>query len=381
VPAVPSIVPSVGFIHAHLSDADQALGYQGGAMPAAPESFVYSRHGSPNQTALEETMAVLEGAEGAVSFSSGMAALHAGLLAFVPPGSSVVAAGQVYGVTRSLLDLLAANMGLKVSYADFLDLDGVRELIERARPACVVCEVLTNPLARLVELDKVAVITREARTALLVDNTFATPFLLRPLEHGADMVVHSSTKFLNGHGDVLGGIAAGSADTMRLVYQHRRVLGAVPSSFDTWLTLRGLRTLGVRMLRACSNALQVAGWLARQDRVARVYYPGLPDDAGNHAARSLFREGCFGSIIAFEIGGLDRAGAFSFVERLRLIRPVTSLGDVYTLIMHPASSSHRALTPEQREAQGITEGMLRLSVGIEDPADLIADLQQALQGI
>ncbi len=381
MPAVTPIVPAVGFVHLHMDDADRALGYEGGVTPVDPESFVYSRYGGPNQAELEETAALLEGAEGAVSFSSGMAALHAGLLALVPPGGSVVAAEQLYGVTRTLLELLAAKMGLKVTYADFLDGERLRAAVAAARPACIVCEVLTNPLARLVDLDMAAAIAREARAALLVDNTFLTPFLLRPLERGASMVVHSSTKFLNGHGDVLGGIAVGSAEAMRLAYQYRRILGAVPSSFDAWLTLRGMRTLGVRMLRACANALQVASWLAQQGRVARVYYPGLPDDSGHVLARSLLRPGCFGSIVGFEIRGLDRAGIFYFVERLRLIRAVTSLGDVCTLIMHPASSSHRALTLEQREAQGISEGLLRLSVGIEDPADLIEDLAQALEAL
>jgi cystathionine beta-lyase/cystathionine gamma-synthase len=379
VPAVPPIFPSVGFLHHRLGDVDQALGYAGGTTPVAPGSFVYSRHGSPNQADLEEAIAALEGAEGAVCFSSGMAALHASVLTLVPPGGSIVAAAQVYGVTRTMLDMLSASMGLRVHYADFLDVDSLGAAVEEARPACVLCEVLTNPLSRLVPLDRVADIARQAKASLLVDNTFATPFLLRPLDYGADIVVHSSTKFINGHGDVLGGVAAGSAGAMRCVYQYRRVLGSVPSPFDAWLTLRGLRTLALRMERASSSALHIARWLRGQNGVIRVYYPGLEDDPGFDAACRLFRHGCYGSMLAFEIGGLDRAGAFAFVERLRLIRPVTSLGDVYTLIMHPASASHRALTAEQREAQGITEGVLRLSVGIEHSQDLVEDLHQALQ--
>jgi len=379
-PAVPPIVPSVGHVHPDLAGADQALGYPGGRTPVDPRSFVYSRHGGPNQAALEETIAALEGAQGAVSFSSGMAALHAALLALVPSGGSVVAAEQLYGVTRTLLGHLSAGMNLHVRYADFLDLAAVRCAVEEAKPACVLCEILTNPLARIVEIGEVGAIAHRAGALLLVDNTFATPVLLQPLGAGADMVVHSTTKYINGHGDVLGGVVAGSGEAMERVYQHRRVLGAVPSAFDCWLTLRGLRTLGLRMLRSCANAQRLAEWLAGHPRITRVYYPGLPDDRGHGKAKRLFRPDCFGAILSFEIGGLDRAGAFAFVSRLRLIRPVTSLGDVYTLIMHPASASHRALTPEQREAQGITEGVLRLSAGIEDPADLIADLRAALEG-
>lgn len=379
-PAAPPIVPSVGYVHPTMAETDAALGYTGGT-PADPNRYVYARHGGPNQAALEEAIAVLEGAAGAVSFSSGMAALHAALLALVPPGGVVVAAEQTYGVTRSLLDWMAPTMGLTVRYVDFLDVEAVRTAIREARPACVLCEVLTNPLARVVAVDAIAEAAREVGARLLVDNTFATPFLLRPLAFGADVVVHSSTKFLNGHGDVLGGVVAGPADLMQVVYQHRRLLGAMPSAFDAWLTLRGMRTLALRMRQACANALRIAEWFSRQERIARVYYPGLPTDECHAQARVLFRTGYFGSMIAFEIADLDRSGAFAFVDHLRLIRPVTSLGDVFSLILHPASSSHRALTPQQREALGIREGTLRLSVGIEDAADLIADLERALQAI
>ena len=379
-PAVPPIVPSVGYVHPTMAETDAALGYAGGT-PADPNRYVYARHGGPNQAALEEAVAALEGAASAVSFSSGMAALHAALLALVPPGGVVVAAEQIYGVTHSLLDWMASVMGLQVHYVDFLDEEAARAAIREMRPACVLCEVLTNPLARVVAVDAIAKAAHEVGARLLVDNTFTTPFLVRPLALGADVVAHSSTKFLNGHGDVLGGVVAGPADLMQIVYQHRRLLGAMPSAFDAWLTLRGMRTLALRMRQACANAREIAAWFSRQKRIARVYYPGLPTDECYGRAQALFRADHFGSMIAFEIAGLDRAGAFAFVERLRLIRPVTSLGDVFSLILHPASSSHRALTPQQREALGIREGTLRLSVGIEDAADLIADLEQALRSL
>ncbi len=380
VPAVPPIVPSVGFVHPSMPETDEALGYPGG-LPFDPDRYVYARHGGPTQAAFEEAVAMLEGAEAAVSFSSGMAALHAAILSIVSPGSAMVAAEQLYGATRSLLDWLSTTMGLRVSYLDFLNLDRVSQAVETAHPACVVCEALTNPLVRVLDVDAIAEIAHGVGARLLVDNTFATPFLLRPLERGADIVVHSTTKFLNGHGDVLGGLVAGPQDVMQTAYQHRKVLGAMPSAFDTWLALRGVRTLAVRMQQACANAQRVAEWLAARPHIRRVYYPGLADDPCHDTARRLFGGKSPGSVLAFEIAGLGRAGAFAFVERLRLIRPVTSLGDVYSLILHPASASHRALTPEQREAQGITEGVLRLSVGIEDADDLIADLEQALEGV
>jgi cystathionine gamma-synthase/methionine-gamma-lyase len=377
-PLVPPIIPSVGFTHPTMLDLDQAFAYQGGATPADANAYVYARYGSPNESALEEAVAALEAAPAAISFGSGMAALHAGLLASVAQGSTVVAAEQLYGVTRTLLHILSNAMGLRVHYVDFLDLAAVREVTEATHPACLLCEVLTNPLVRVVEIDKVADIAHRAHATLLVDNTFATPFLLRPRDYGADIVIHSTTKFLNGHGDVLGGIALGSPEMMKIVYQYRRVIGGVLSPFDAWLSLRGIRTFAVRMRHACANAQRIAEWLQSRAYVSRVYYPGLPEDASHRPAQALFRSGSFGAMIAFEVKGLDRLGAYALVERLRLVRPVTSLGDVYTLIMHPASTSHRPLTPAQREAQGITEGTLRLSVGIEDAGDLIADLEQAI---
>jgi len=377
-PFVQPIVPSVGFTHPSLADLDQAFSYQGGPTPADANCYVYARYGAPNASALEEAVALLEGARGAVSFASGMAALHAALLALVPHGSALVAAEQLYGITRTMLGTLAKAMGLQVHFVDFLDLAAVRAVTEKVRPSCLLCEVLTNPLVRVIQIGAVAEIAHRAQATLLIDNTFATPFLLRPLELGADVVVHSATKYLNGHGDVLGGIALGSPETMQIVNQHRRVLGAMPSAFDGWLALRGLRTFALRMRQACSSAQQIAEWLSRQACIKRVYYPGLPGDDCHAAARSMFRAGFFGAMIAFEVKNLDRAGAFALVERLKLVRPVTSLGDIYSLILHPASTSHRWLTIEQREAQGITEGVLRLSIGIEDPADLIPDLNQAL---
>jgi cystathionine gamma-synthase/methionine-gamma-lyase len=380
IPAAPPIVPSVGFIHPNMQEAEQALGLIA-ARPDDPASYVYSRHGGPTQATFEEAIAHLEGAEAAACFSSGMAALYAGVLAVVQPGGVIVAAEQLYGVTRSLLDWLAAHMSVKVHYADFLNLEAARQAITERAPAAVICEVLTNPLARVVEVDIIAQIARRAGASLIVDNTFATPFLLRPLELGADLIVHSATKFLNGHGDVLGGVVAGRSALIDKAYATRKLLGSALGAFDAWLALRGLRTLAVRMHHACENARRVAEWLAGQTAIRHVYYPGLPADAGYAAASRLFRAGYYGSLIAFEINGLERAGAFAFMESLRVIRPVTSLGDVYSLILHPASSSHRALSPEQREALGIHEGTLRLSVGIEDAGDLIDDLEQALRAV
>jgi cystathionine gamma-synthase/methionine-gamma-lyase len=377
-PAVPPVVPSVGFVYPTMEETDRALGATGkrGEPPHA-----YARHGGPTQAAFEEAVADLEGAEAALSFSSGMAALYAALLAAVPAGGVVVAAEQIYGVTRTLLDWMAAYMGVEVHTCDFLDVEAIHDTIQQAKPMAVLCEVLTNPLVRVVPLDTVAETVREAGAALIVDNTFASPYLLRPMRHGAELVVHSTTKYLNGHGDVLGGVVAGPEDTIQSVFAYRKLFGAAPSAFDAWLALRGLRTLALRMRQACEGARRIARWLEEQDRVSRVFYPGLDHDPCHETAAALFEQDAFGAVLAFEVEGLDRAGAFAFVEHLRIIRPVTSLGDLYSLISHPATSSHRALTPEARAAQGIGEGTLRLSVGIEDSEDLIADLAAALDAV
>jgi cystathionine beta-lyase/cystathionine gamma-synthase len=377
-PAVPPVVPSVGFVYPTMEETDRALGATGkrGEPPHA-----YARHGGPTQAAFEEAVASLEGAEAAISFSSGMAALYAALLAAVPAGGVVVAAEQIYGVTRMLLDWMAGYMGIQVHTCDFLDVEAIHDTIQQARPMAVLCEVLTNPLVRVVPLNAVSEAVREAGAALIVDNTFTSPYLLRPMKHGAELTVHSTTKYLNGHGDVLGGVVAGPQDTIEAAFAYRKLFGAAPSAFDSWLALRGLRTLALRMRQACAGAHQIARWLEGQDRVSRVFYPGLDHDPCHETAAALFEHDAFGAVLAFEVEGLDRDGAFAFVEHLRIIRPVTSLGDLYSLISHPASSSHRALTPEARAAQGIHEGTLRLSVGIEDPEDLIADLAQALDAV
>lgn len=377
VPGVPAIVPAVGFIHENMEETDQALGSEGGS-PDDPSGYIYARHGAPTQAAFEEAVAALEGAESAVSLSSGMATLHAAFLSVLSSGQTVVAARQLYGATRTMLGWLAEKTGIKVEYVDFLDTDIASDAIRSIKPAVVMCEVLTNPLARVVALDEIGKVAKDCNALLIVDNTFATPFLLRPLEYGADLVVHSTTKFLNGHGDVLGGVVSGASERVAQVRKYRRMLGAMPGAFDAWLALRGLRTLAVRLEHACRSATKIASWLATQPVISRVWYPGLPSDESNPTAERIFREGCFGALVAFELKDADRKQAFRLVDQLKIIHPITSLGDVNSLISHPATSSHRGLSAQELAAQYISEGTLRLSVGIEDPDDLIGDLQQAL---
>jgi cystathionine beta-lyase/cystathionine gamma-synthase len=378
--AVPPIIASVGYLHESMEDTDRALGSPGGSSERLHD-FVYARNGAPTQSAFEDAVAKLEGADVSVSFSSGMAALHAAVLAVISPGGIIIAADQLYGTTRTMLLWMAENMGITVHFADFLNPDAARQTIIDAKPQAVVCEVLTNPLSRVVRLDAIVDAANQCSAAVIVDNTFATPFLIRPLELGAALVAHSATKFINGHGDVLGGVVSGAPELMEKVRTHRRVLGGMLGAFDAWLALRGSRTFAVRMQQANQNAMQLARWLRTQNQISRVYYPGLESDPCHADATALFRPGTFGAMLAFDLSGADRATAFSFVESLQLMRPVTSLGDVTTLIAHPASASHRGLSPEARAAQGILEGTLRVSVGIEDVQDLIEDVSQALTAI
>jgi cystathionine gamma-synthase len=273
---------------------------------------------------------------------------------------------------------LSETSGIVVHYVDFLDPEAVREVINQAMPDAVICEVLTNPLVRVVPIDIIVAYAHEAGAIVIVDNTFATPFLLRPIEVGADLVVHSTTKYLNGHGDVLGGVIAGPKTLITRALLHRNLLGANLGPFEAWLTLRGLRTFAVRMRQGSLSARQIAAWLVEQDPINAVYYPGLSSDAGNQIAGTLFHGRNYGAIMAFELFDAERQDAFAFVKRLKVIQPVTSLGDINSLIAHPATASHRNWSREERLAQGITEGTLRLSIGIEDPNDLIADLKQAL---
>jgi cystathionine beta-lyase/cystathionine gamma-synthase len=351
------------------------------ALDGGPRDFVYARNSGPTQVAFEDAVAALEGAEVALCFSSGMAALHAALLAVAHSGGHMVVGEALYGTTLRLARWLDANVDITIHTADLTDLEATRLLIDEVEPTALVCEVLTNPTSRVIDLPTIAMMVHAVGGQVVVDNTFATPYLLRPLEVGADLVVHSVTKFINGHGDVLAGVLAGPSDLCRVAYEQRVLMGAMMSSFDAWLALRGLRTLPLRMRQACESAAQVAAWLKEQPGVSRVAYPGDPDHADHAVAKRLFREGAFGAMLAFELADGDQERAFAFIEALGLCRPVTSLGDLVTLVSHPATASHRSLTPEERAAQGISEGLIRVSVGVEEADDIIADLAQAFQAL
>jgi cystathionine beta-lyase/cystathionine gamma-synthase len=240
-------------------------------------------------------------------------------------------------------------------------------------------ETISNPLLRVGQIDKIAALTKSAGAALLVDNTFATPLLARPMEMGANLVVHSLTKFLAGHGDVMGGVVISDEahyDTLRTL---SRTFGPVLGPFESYLAMRGIKTFAVRVERQCTNACRVASWLAARPEIARVHFPADPAHPDAAAIRRMLPDGLYGAIVTFELKGAGRDHVFRFMNALHLVVPATSLGDVHSMMLYPAMSSHRELSPKHRERMGISDGMVRLSVGIESVEDIIADLEQALQ--
>ena len=333
------------------------------------QGFVYGRNGLPNLQTLERTVAQLEGAEEAYCVGSGMAALAVVFLALLQSGDEVLATTDLYGGTPTLLTADLERFGVTTRLVDSRDPAG---FTFGARTRLVVVEPLSNPTVRVCPLDEVASAARRHGALLVVDNSTPTPWLCRPLEHGADLVVHSATKFLSGHHDVTGGLVAGRAELLERIRACGVRSGGFMAPLDAWLTVRGIKTLGLRMERACDNAQRLATWLADQPRVRQVLYPGLPSHPQHELAASLLGGG-FGAMLAFQV---DDPG--DLIRRLKLVRFVASFGGVTTTLSHPASTSHRSLSTEARQAAGIPDGLLRLSAGIEAVDDVIADFAQAL---
>lgn len=369
-PVVTPIYPGSTFVYEDVEVMDAALG-------GAEGKYVYTRYGNPTSTALEAAVADLEGTATAVSFASGMAAIHAAIMTSLAPGDTVLASRDLYGATFSMLDGYLREWGCTVELVDILDLEAVAEAVERLKPALIVCEVISNPLLRVTDVPAVVRLAKSSRAAVLVDSTFS-PLIYRPADDGAQLVVHSLTKYIAGHGDMTGGVVATSSMRREKLVNFAKMAGAILGPFESWLALRGMKTLPLRMRAQCEGAATVARALAEDPRVARVYYPGLSDHPSHATAANLFGDRGFGGVVSFDIKDAGREQAFAFLEALELIFPGTSLGDVYSLALYPAMASHRALTPEQRAQVGIGEGLMRLSVGIEDPRDILTDLDRGL---
>jgi cystathionine beta-lyase/cystathionine gamma-synthase len=369
-PTVTPIYPSVTYL---ADDPDSQDAIFGGEQPG----YVYTRHGNPTTRALEVAVAALEQTEDALAFGSGMAALLGAILGEVQSGDRVVAARDLYGATQALLRQVFGTLGVKPTFVDVLDLERVEQTLAEVRPRVLLFETISNPLVRVADIPALAALAKLYRARSVVDNTFATPLLVNPARFGVDSVVHSSTKYLGGHGDATGGIVASNQERILELTELTKLTGAVLGPFEAWLTLRGVKTLSLRMQRQCENAAALATWLSSHPRIDRVYYPGLSSIG---AAERIFNNDLRGGIVAFDIAGAGREEVFRFLRALRICLPVTTLGDVYTMVLYPAISTHRTLSPQERVEAGIGEGLVRLSAGIEDVADLIEDLDQALAG-
>lgn len=371
-PVASPIHPSVGYTYESMDDTDAVLGSQ-------KAGFIYPRYTSPTVHAFEQAVASLENAPAAQAYASGMAAIHAALLAAgAQNGSSMVAALDIYGATYSLLKNLFAALGVTSRFVDAADLPAVEQALQTSQANILLVETISNPLLKVADLPRLAEIAHRQRASLLVDNTFATPYLFNPLDHGADYVIHSATKYLSGHGDVMAGVVATSEENKKKLYETNKMIGANLGPFEAWLALRGLKTLPLRVRQQFSNAGQIAQWLAKHPKIAKVNYPGLDGHPGKQLAAQMFDGKGFGGVLSFEIRQADQAAAFRFMERLQLCQAATTLGDVYTLVLHPATASHRSLSAEERARIGIPDGLVRLSAGIEDIEDILADLKQAL---
>lgn len=377
-PVTTPIHPGVAFVYESADDLDAIFG-------RTKEGYVYRRYQNPTTHAFTQAIAELEGGAHALAYASGMAAMHAALLAAgVSAGSHVIAARDCYGATYTLLDQLLRTQGVTTHFVDITQTDTVAAQLADVRPAALVCETISNPLVKVADVPALTAAAHAAGTRVVVDSTFTTPYLCQPARWGADLVVHSITKYLGGHDDVLGGVVLMTDDVHDQAFEQAKMLGANLSPFEAWLALRGLKTLPLRMRQHCANALTIARGLADHPAVAHVHYPGLPGHPQHALATHLFHDPddipAYGGMLSFELRAGTEAAVFRFLERLQLVLPATTLGDVYSLVLYPAMASHRALTPAQRAEVGISAGLVRLSVGIEDAADILADLDQALGG-
>jgi cystathionine beta-lyase/cystathionine gamma-synthase len=340
---------------------------------------VYSRLGNPTVAALEAAVAALEGASHCAALGSGMAALHVALLAAgLASGDRVVAARDLYATTYTLLNAVLGPFGVTPTFVDMGDLDALATALAAGDTRVVLVETVSNPLLHVADLPAIARLAHAHGATLIVDATFTPPPLARPLALGADLVVHSATKYFGGHADITAGLAYGNGMAAASLASMTSLVGAGLAPQEAWLLLRGLKTLPLRLRRQCASARLLARRLARHPRVGRVDYPGLADHPGHALARRLFRPGWYGGVISFTLRDAGAPEVMRFLNGLRLCLPTTSLGDIYTLVSCPALASHRELPPEQCQAMGVTTNLIRLSVGIEHPADLAADLTAAL---
>lgn len=335
---------------------------------------VYARFTNPTVTAMQQRLAALEGAEACVATASGMAAIMSMVMALMSAGDHVVASRGLFGATQQLFNNILSRFGIETTFVPATDLDAYRAAIT-PKTKLIFVESPSNPLTELVDIAAVAAIAHEAGVLLAVDNCFCSPALQQPLKLGADLVIHSATKYLDGQGRVLGGAVCGSKKLVDEVFKFLRTAGPCISPFNAWVILKGLETLRIRMEAQSAAALELASWLEAQPQVARVYYPGLPSHPQHELA--LRQQGSGGAIVSFEVKG-GREEAWKVVDSTQIVSITANLGDTKTTLTHPASTTHGRISPEAREASGIRESLLRVAVGLESVEDLKADLARGL---
>lgn len=365
-------VPVVHSVAFGYKDVDQWLDVALGRAPG----YIYSRNTNPTVQVFEEKVRLLEGAEAATSFATGMAAISNTLYTLLAPGDRVVSVKDTYGGTNKLFAEFLPHWGVDVTLCDTTDHEAIEAEVAKG------CRVLylespTNPTLKVVDLARLAAVGHRVGAIVVVDNTFATPINQRPLELGADLVLHSATKFLGGHADALGGVVCGPAELVQRIYHYREINGATLHPMSAYLLLRGMKTLHLRVRQQNESALRIARFLQGHPQVAQVFYPGL-ETHPNHAIAARQMRG-FGGVLSFILKGDGFATVRAFLPRLRYAHAAANLGSVETVVGPPATTSHVECTPAERAAMGIPESLIRYSVGIEDPEDLIADLDQALR--
>ena len=350
--------------------------YQAIEKGRARDILIYTRYDNPTIRAVEKKICLLEGGEDALLFSSGMAAISATIFALLEKGNHIISTLDLYGGTVSLLKELS-RLGIDLSLVDPTNINEIEKKIN-PRTKLLLFETLSNPLLKFLDIEKVIAIAKKHQIHVVLDNTFLTYILIRPLSYSADLVIHSASKYLNGHSDIMAGIVVGKRELIEKIWNKRLQLGGSPDPHQSFLLLRGLKTLELRMLRHSENALAVAKFLENHPRVKKVIYPGLTSHPQHELARKYLK--AFGGMLSFVIEGGNRVGV-QFMHRLKMIKEAATLGGVESLVMMPFNTSHACLSTEEREKMGIVDGLVRLSCGIENVDDIISDLDQSLQSL
>lgn len=367
----PPIVQTSSFAFDSMADLDTVAG-------DSSKGYAYSRLKNPTVDHLEVAVADLEGAEEGVAFGSGMAAIHAAMLSLCSAGDHVVAPRTLYGGAHALFTHIFPQLNIDVTFVPNDDLDALERAMKK-NTKVVYAETITNPTLEVADLKAQAEIAKRHRAAFVVDSTLASPALCRPIEHGADLVIHSASKYLGGHGDLIAGVVVGAKAHMRPIRKMNLLVGGCCAPFVAWLVVRGIKTLSIRMKQHCDNALGVAEFLRSRREIDVVHYPGLPDHPSYDRAKAQLDVG-FGALVSFVVPG-DLGRAQAALDRLQLFERAGSLGDAHSLALLPALASHRSFSSTEREAAGMPDGFVRLSIGLEDVEDLRADLAQALDAV